>query len=338
MSDISEREVEKAALSYSGISSVKEISKYSSGAARETFRVEASSGNFVVYICEDTSEAYEERFSKEEKLLELVNNKTEIPTQKILKSDFTKREVPYLFYIAEEVEGYDPIDRYKWLPRKEKNNIVHEAGKHLGELHREVKFKDAGELGLEEGEIKSEGLSWDEFLERWTEKYVEQFKDTPFEDLQEKAYRFFEEHRELAEGGENVCLHFDVTPDNLIIKNGGIEALIDWEKAISGRPEWDLAYTRIHMIYRWFETEEINEELEKEFFKGYSEEYKLKPGWRNRLIFFSMIWNFKSMAKFEKHFQDASEQEKQEETEFFRDLFMRNFEDLEKTVEEEMKY
>lgn len=338
MSEVSEKEVEKAALSYSEISSVREISRYSSGAARESFRVEADSGNVVIYICEDTSEAYEERFSKEEELLELVNRKTSIPTQKILKSDFTKEEVPYLFYIAEEVEGYDPIEHYKWLPREEKKNIVCQAGKFLGELHREVSFEEAGELREEEGDILSEGLTWEEFLERWTEKYVEQFSDTPFEDLKEKAHTFFEEHRELAETGEDVCLHFDVTPDNIIVKDGEVQALIDWEKAISGRPEWDLAYARIQMIYRWFDTEEINEELEKEFFRGYFEENELRSGWRKRLVFFSQIWNFKSMAKFEKHFRDMGDEEKQDEADFFRELFLRNSEDMEGNVKEEMEY
>ena len=338
MSDVSEKVVKKAALSYRGISSVNEISKYSSGAARETFHVKASQGDFVVYICADTSEAYEERFSKEEKLLELVNSETDIPTQEILKSDFTREKIPYLFYIAKEVEGYDPIDRYKWLPREEKKNIVREIGKYLGELHREVKFEDAGELSKENGEIVSEGLRWVEFLERWTEKYVGQFEDSRFENLEDKALEFFEDHKELAEGGENVCLHFDVTPDNLIIKEGEIEALIDWEKGISGRPGWDLAYARVQMIYRWFDTEKINEELEKEFFKAYFEENELRPGWRKRLVFFSMVWTFKSMAKLDQNFQDAGEEKMKQEAQFFRDLFLRMFEDFEEAVDEELSY
>jgi aminoglycoside phosphotransferase (APT) family kinase protein len=129
-----------------------------------------------------------------------------------------------------------------------------------------------------------------------------------------------------------------VKPDNLIVKDGEVEALIDWEKAISGRPEWDLAYARIQMVYRWFDTERINTELEKELFRGYFSENDLERGWEKRLMFTSMVWNFKSMANFEKHFGDVDEQERQGEIDFLRNLSVRTFEDLEGTAEKEIKF
>jgi aminoglycoside phosphotransferase (APT) family kinase protein len=338
MGDVEKKHVRKAALSFTEIGSVSDISKYNSGRAKETFLVETPSGNYVIYICADTSESYEERFSKEEKLLEMINEATDIPTHSILKSDLSKEKIPYLFYISREIDGYDPIDRFKWLPREEKKDIVYQAGKYLGKLHRETSFSKSGELREEDGEIRTEGLSWKDYLGNWTEKYAGDFEGTPFEGFEQDALDFFEKHSELAENGDNVCLHFDVTPDNIIVNDSGIEALIDWEKAISGRPEWDLGYARIQMIYRWFDTEEIQRELEEELFNGYFEENELADGWRKRLVYFNTIWNLKPIANFEKHFEDATEQEKKEEIEFFRQLMRRNFEDLESATEEEILY
>lgn len=338
MGEVDREHVRKAALSFSEIESVSDISKYNSGMARETFLVETPSANFVIYVCPDTSESYEERFSKEEKLLEMVDEATDIPTQTILKSDFSKVGIPYLFYISREIDGYNPVDRFKWLPREEKKDIVYQAGKYLGKLHRETGFSKSGELKMEDGEIATEGLTWKEYLENWTEKHAGDFEGTPFEEFEEDALEFFKQHSEMAEKGENVCLHFDVTPDNMIVNDGEIEALIDWEKAISGRPEWDLGYARIQMIYRWFDTEEIQSEPEEELFSGYFEENELADGWRKRLVYFNTIWNLRTLANFENIFQDVSDEEWEEEKKYFSQFMRRNFEDLESATEEEILY
>jgi aminoglycoside phosphotransferase (APT) family kinase protein len=162
--------------------------------------------------------------------------------------------------------------------------------------------------------------------------HIESLSDSRFSDLQEDARRFMEEHKELAEVSDHCCVHFDVTPDNLIIKCGDINAVLDWEKAISGAPEWDLQYSKILMINAQFETEIIEKEMFKEFLKSYLEENKLRDGWQKRFPYYNTIWTYQSLANFEKY---IDEEDKPEQEKFFRNLVERRFESLEEALHEE---
>jgi len=141
-----------------------------------------------------------------------------------------------------------------------------------------------------------------------------------------------EEHKELAEASDPCCVHFDVTADNLIVEDGGIKAALDWEKAISGAPEWDLQYSKILMINLHFETESIEEKMFKEFLEAYLEENKLKDGWQKRFLYYNTIWTFQALANFEKH---VDEKDKPEQEKFFRNLVERRFESLDDALREE---
>jgi aminoglycoside phosphotransferase (APT) family kinase protein len=286
--------------------------------------------NLVLYLCH--KEHVEERFRKEEKLLERVNKETDIPTPNIIYSDLSKEKIPYLFYIGEKIDGYDPIDRYKYLPKEERFNILRQSAKYLGELHSNVDFQYYGEVKYRNGELTVDSCSWYEWIKEWAEPHIENLSDSRFSDLQEDARKFMQEHKELAEVSNPCCVHFDVTPDNLIVKDGGINAVLDWEKAISGAPEWDLQYSKILMINAQFETESIEKEMFKQFLKSYLEENKLREGWQKRFLYYNTIWTYQSLANFEKH---VDEKDKPEQEKFFRDLFKRRFESLDEALQEE---
>lgn len=341
MAQISEETVESAIYSWDDGSEVKNFSKFDSGFAREVLKVEMESGEeIVLYVCTDTSEKYERRFMKEEKLIEVVNQKTDIPTQVILKSDFTKEHIPYFYYIAEKVDGYNPIDRFKYLPRKTKRSIVNKVGKYLGQLHKNVKFSSSGDIIYQNDELEIEAEKWESYLKNWAGNHLQQLEDGRFKDMVEEFENFIDDHIELASTKDSCCVHWDVSPDNLIIKNGGINAVIDWEKAVSGPPEWDLANSRVQMIHRWFETDEINQELEKEFFRGYVSRRDLCGKWRQKVLYFGMIQSLMGMANFEEWTsrEGLSRDEINSEEQFFRDIFRKRQKNLEKAAREQINF
>jgi aminoglycoside phosphotransferase (APT) family kinase protein len=267
---------------------VVKFKEFNSGRARTVVDVDLKQkDNLILYLCH--KEHVEERFRKEEKLLERVEEETDIPTTNIIYSDLSKEKIPYLFYIGEKIDGYDPIDRYKYLPKEERSNILSQSAKYLGRLHKNVDFKEYGEIKYRDGELTIDSCSWYEWMKEWAEPHIEDIGDSRFSDLQEDARRFMEEHKGLAEVSDPCCVHFDVTPDNLIVKDGGINAVLDWEKAISGAPEWDLQYSKILMINAQFETESIEEEIFKQFLESYLEENKLKKGWQKRFLYYNTI-------------------------------------------------
>jgi len=310
---------------------VVSFDEFESGRARTVVDVDLKQrDNLVLYLCH--KEHVEERFRKEEKLLERVNSETNIPTPNIIYSDLSKEKIPYLFYIGEKIDGYDPIYRYKYLPKAERMNILRQSAEYLGELHSNVDFRDYGEIKYRDGTLEIEGCSWYEWMENWAEQHIESLADSRFSDLQEDARRFMEEHKELAEVADPCCVHFDVTADNLIVEDGGIKAVLDWEKAISGAPEWDLQYSKILMINVHFETESIEEEMFEEFLKAYLKENELKQGWQKRFLYYNTIWSYQALANFEKH---IDEEDKPEQEKFFRNLVERRFENLDEALKEE---
>ena len=328
--DISEETLNKALHSWNNSLNLENFNKFETGRARTVFNLETSQGKeLICYLC--TKESVEERFKSEEKLLEILKQKTSIKVPEILHSDFSCQEIPYLFYIAEKIEGYTPDKRYKHLPKTQRKQILRQLGSSMAELHQEVKFEKSGRLKYNQGEIKIEGTTFQEFLEEWVEKWVEKMGEGRFSDLQTKCRNFFEKNKELIKEEDSSCVHFDMKPDNLIFKDGELEAILDWEKAISGPPEWDLQYSMVLMAYAEFQKESLAEEMSLELFKGYLNNRKLDDNWKKRLLYYNMIWSFKGMVDIEK-IEAESQQKQMEET--FREMLKKRNNDLDEAVKQ----
>jgi aminoglycoside phosphotransferase (APT) family kinase protein len=290
MVDITEKLAQDAIQSWDSETNVESFDLFSSGAARTTLKAELSSGEqLILYLCTNTSEEYERRFTVEEILLEKIGQYTDIPTQKIIHSDLSKNTIKYKFYIADKLEGYNPIDRFKYLPTRAKKRILKEFGRYLAELHENLEFASSGRFKPKNSELQLPDENFSDYLQEWTNQYISKVEDGPFEEIEGTMIKFLESNLEVANTDYNCCLHWDNSPDNLIIKDNRINAVIDWEKSISGTPEWDLAIARNQMLERWFKSEKIRKELEKEFLKGYEEVRNLGKGWRKRLIYFQTI-------------------------------------------------
>jgi aminoglycoside phosphotransferase (APT) family kinase protein len=334
MDQLTEHQIVNSVKSYNPeleLSGFKDIS----GRARRTYLLELeNSNNLVGYYC--SKEGNEEKFKKEEGLLETLNEKTGIPTQKIIHSDLSKNKIPYLFYLAHEIQGFDPESRYKYMPRGFKRKYVMQVARNLAELHNNVQFDEAGEFRLRDGEIKVlNGGSWREFLEQKVMERINDF-DERFSDLEKPAEEFLKKNLDML-GGEQPCLvHYDVKPDNTIVKDGELEAIVDWEKSICGDRIWDLAYSRFHLIDRWFETESIRNRLEEQFLQAYIEESNLRKDWRKRLKYYGILQIFDGMHDFS-NFTEAkgmTDEEKNKMENSMRESFQQNDEKIEEAKNE----
>jgi aminoglycoside phosphotransferase (APT) family kinase protein len=311
---------------------VKNFREFETGAARTVLEVRLKSGReLIVYLC--TKEKNAKRFKKEEKLLEEVNQNTGIPTPEIIYSDFSKKQLPYLLYVGKKINGYNPVNRYKYLPKSERNHILTQSAKYLAELHENVKFNNPGRIHYKDDELQVESTSTYQFITDWAEDWIEKMGETRFSDLQKQAYEFMEKYRALADSADTCCVHFDVRPENLLIKNGEIEAVLDWEKAISLAPEWDLQYSMILFIQGKIKNDSIRRGMMRDFFEAYLEERKLDDRWKKRMLYFSSIWTFKSMVRFEENIpeEDKSKVEKE-----FRQTFNERHYNLEKAAENQL--
>lgn len=339
MSEVSSNLVQEAISCYRPDARVVQIDEFDFGHIRDVFQVSTDSDDeFVLYLGTNTNEVYERRFRKEVKLVGLVNKLTRIPTQEILYSDLTKDQIQYLFYIAEKVDGYNPIGRFKYLPTEEKVHVLESIGRYLAELHSKLVFNCSGEFVIDTEGLIVDCQKWDDWVSEYAYKWIPKLEQSRFSDLRYKAEQFFKKYSHLTNEDNFSCLHYDISADNLLIKDGEVQAVIDWEKAISGPPEWELGNSREAMIYRWFESDEIPAGLEKKFFAAYRTQRRLEDGWKMKVLYYETLQRFRYMADFEKiaEVEDWSRNEIEERETMYRDIFSRR-RDLESVAEWEIQ-
>lgn len=189
-----------------------------------------------------------------------LEKKTNIPTPEIIL-DGRDKKIPHLVY--ERVEG-EPID-----PSKEYlNDLAYQAGEHLGELHENVRTFGAGHATTIKDQISpfnSHGSSWKDFYEGMLTERLERQKESNIksEDLIERVSTIFNENIEIVEGTKEYrLLHNDYRLDNILEKDGDIQAIIDWDNAISGDPLYD--FVKSEDCFSFYDVEE-------EFRSGYEE-------------------------------------------------------------------
>lgn len=124
-------------------------------------------------------------------------------------------------------------------------------------------------------------------------------------------------------------------PDNVIAKDGRIEALIDFERAWSGDPLWDYAYSEMsfvepHHYYDMHEPPNADEEkLRKAFKGGYETERGLEGNWRQKVNLYKLgiiIKRFNSFKGWTESTEMTEEEIKRQEK-LLRGNFLRLYEE-----------
>jgi aminoglycoside phosphotransferase (APT) family kinase protein len=320
-------DVEKAIHCFDSSLDIEDISDIS-GQNRETYDVELSSGeNLICCFNRDKPEW----FKIEKNLVELVNQKTDVPTQKILYSDFSSEDVPEMFHIAEKIEGSKSEQEYEELLIENKEKIVQQIGYYLAEIHKNIQFKDFGRLRYRDNSLEVEKYSWRELVQEIAEEYIEEMKDTRFEDLPDEMRDYVQKNLHLLAESNPVLVHYDVAVDNIIREGTDVKAILDWERAFVGQPEWDLAHSEVRFILQFVEDEKKVERLKKAFYDSYQEVRSLEDGWRTRKEYYGMIQLFHGMKYFENwtERQNYSIEEKIKEEEWHRNHFKKNNKKLE---------
>ncbi len=303
--------VEEAVRCFDSSLRIVEISDIS-GHNRETFDVELSSGEHLICCF---NEDKPEWFKLEEELIEQVDNKTDIPTQNIIYSYFSKEEVPKLFHIDEKIEGSKSEEKYDDLSIDQKEEIVRQIGRYLAQIHKNIQFESFGRLRYNRESIEIEEYSWKEIVQEIAEDYITEMKDTRFEDLQQEFRDYVQKNLHLLDESNPVLVHYDVAVDNIIRQGTEAKAVLDWERAFAGRPEWDLSHSEVRFILQFVEDQEKVERLKNAFYDSYQEVRSLEKGWKTRKEYYGMIQLFHCMKYFENwtERQNYSSKEKREE-------------------------
>lgn len=268
------------------------------GGTKATYAVELADGAVVVAVCDRPD--YERQFALEPSVMRAVGE-TSVPVPPVLAVDCSKRAVPYPYYVSRRVEGYDPRDRFKYLPRATRRALLRQAGRYLGALHRATGFDACGRLRAADGDLTVvDGTSWPATLGELMDEWIAALAGGRFADLTATFERVRRETVARLDGGsfEPALLHFDYRPANLIVRDGEIAAVLDWGFAIAGHAEYDFFKFEKNFLLAQFRTPSIRDDHRAAVYAGYRATADLARGWRERRTCYRLAYKLESMRSF----------------------------------------
>ncbi len=256
----------------------------------------------------------EEGFALEPFLHEYVADRTDVPVPRILvfKEDPDLDVAPY--FVTERVEGRNLAESLGDLEPDLRERLVEQAGRILGDMHAEIGFEGFGRLALEGERLVVEDLSWDwrDTFRSLVEVQIERMDGGPFSNLQGQAREALDGAVDvIPTGGVPRLVHDDFRPANMLFDPANpepITAVLDWQFALAGHPEYHLARTDFLFIDPAFQDAAVRERLRGKLYEGYRDYREFEPDEeyeRRRPVyhFATLLWR---MAGFEAAFADAS--------------------------------
>nr|WP_303651816.1 phosphotransferase [Halovenus rubra] len=254
-------------------------------------------------------------FALEPFLHEYVADRTEIPVPRILV--FKQEPEPPLepYFITERVHGDNLVESLGDLRAKEFNQVASHTGTILGDMHAEIGFEGFGTLALEDGRLVVDDFSWDwqQFFGDIATGYIDRLTETPFSDLQTTARQYLDDGLPFIDtNAVPRLIHDDFRPANVMFDRAGeepISAVLDWQFALAGDPEYHIARTEFLFIDPAFSDSETRERLREKMYEGYRTHRSFDPDGgfkyrRNVYHFVTLLWR---MAGFNTAFADFSE-------------------------------
>ena len=256
----------------------------------------------------------DEGFALEPFLHEYVADRTDVPVPRILvfKEDPDLDVAPY--FVTERVEGRNLAESLGDLEADLRERLVEQAGRILGDMHAEIGFEGFGRLALDGERLVVENLSWDwrATFRSLVDVQIDRLDGGPFENLQRQAHEALDASIDvIPTGGVPRLVHDDFRPANMLFDPASrepITAVLDWQFALAGHPEYHLARTDFLFIDPAFQDADVREHLRSRLYEGYREYREFEPDddyERRRPVyhFATLLWR---MAGFEAAFADAS--------------------------------
>jgi aminoglycoside phosphotransferase (APT) family kinase protein len=264
-----------------------EVEPLGNGASHETFSAVSEDRELVVKICDDDWSGlpeFEKGFELDAPVLKLVREETSIPVPEVYASDSSETEFDFKYLVMEKVGGKD---MYEHMEFPENQHLIRQTGELLGELHNKIEFEDFGGLkATENGFVEVEPQDWGFMFKQLIWKITSHLEKIEAEETRDRIRNIVEENLHLLESRDKpVLLHQEFSPRNMVGTSESINAVIDWERAISGDPEYDLATAEKHIIQAKSgdpEPRENAEEIRKTLYEGYKSKRQLDQGWEKR--------------------------------------------------------
>ncbi|MFB6087328.1 MAG: phosphotransferase family protein [Haloarculaceae archaeon] len=214
-----------------------------------------------------------------------VGDCTEVRTPAVAALDPDPTDFAGAYAVVERIPGYSPEGEHEPLSRNARRRVLSDLGRVLGEVHREVTFEGFGQVAPTSDrrvDVDDPHETWTSHLTERLDRQREVAAGTPVEDLVERAY----DHAvgglaDLSDPRVGSLLHQDLRPGNVVVEDGRLAALVDWDGAVAGDPAFDL-----HRAQQGFadetDDEAGRESLRNVLYEGYTAIRDLPPALERR--------------------------------------------------------
>lgn len=182
------------------------------------------------------------KFISEQKVMDLAR-KNLVPTPKVIGVNTDCTIIPgWTFSLSERLPG-NPVASKENQGQRVPDLLVYQAGRVLRKINA-IPTKGYGMLNE-----KLEG-----YYDSWEDYVLRQFDKAPLQPFIDKgllsqrdidaAIAFINENKNLLTNAPRQLLHGDFSLGNMLVSDGKIAGMLDFENASSGDPLWDIAYFR----------------------------------------------------------------------------------------------
>lgn len=256
---------------------------------------EAEKGLNTIYILKSEKEDYIlkihtnpenkiEWFKAEPEIYKTISREIDIPSPDIVYENLNEDEFENAFYLMEKMEGQNPQQTKKDLEQQDLEQILHQFGQILGEIHKIQLTEEYGIQGYEKGKFRppepSEQWNWamEGAIASWKSIINEKWDNSPEIKHDEDMIKEI-----LPDKPAPVLVHSDNRFDNLLIQNTEITAFLDWSHPWSGHRLYDLARAE-YLLTEWdlesWPQQTNTETLQEKLREGYKQKKQLPESWQ----------------------------------------------------------
>ncbi|MCF2144694.1 MAG: aminoglycoside phosphotransferase family protein [Candidatus Heimdallarchaeota archaeon] len=254
---LSKKTVQKLLLQHFPHQSVESFQEVPKSFVNKVYSFRVSSGE--EYILKVNNPHWPEKQRREALALTLVKEQTSIPVPMIYAQSPPKSPISYL--ILEKVPGVELKDalREGLLEQTTALKLFKEVGRYLGELQK-ISFDFFGDFSVGSLSHSSSNFLWGrtfptfkECLRAFAFEVLNWVDTNTFPAIRKKLHKVIPTYLEQIHDPSSPCLvHSDIQASNILIQDGTISALLDFEWAFAGTSSFDLTLAKAGFYFSTF--------------------------------------------------------------------------------------
>lgn len=222
-----------------------------------TLTVDTDAGEREWYLKATPSEKLAS-VNREARLLAILEKHTEIPVPAVRGVVDEHETLPAPYLVVEAMPGTThPRTMLPSISDDELEGIARETGRHLAAVHQVPAVDGCGFLtpagptlhggrpsgALDTIRVADPATDWQACVQDWTDDTLEQLASTRFADLAPDASQeLTSQIGAIQEHGEPALARIDQALENLLLQDGTLSAMLDWEFTIAATPAYDIVH------------------------------------------------------------------------------------------------